>query len=100
MVGMHVGDDHTPDGQPTQRSGKKLLPRLRRLIILDPAVDRGPSAFVFKQPQIYVIELHRQAHANPKDSGPNLDGLADFRSRLEWIVEIASRTHRDFGRAH
>ena len=100
MIGMHMGDDDALDRAALHRTGEELFPGLRRFLVLDAAVDDRPAVAVFQQPQIDVIELHRQAHAHPVDARRHDDALAGFGPRFEGIVEIAARTDPDFGGAH
>src|SRR6185437_6222698 len=100
MVGMHVSDDHALDLAAAHRTGEELLPGLRRLLVANAAVDDGPTVAVLQQPQIDVVELHRQAHAHPVHAGCHDDALARFGTFDKGIVEIAARADSGFGCAH
>ncbi len=100
VVGMHVGDDHALDRAALHRPGEELFPGLGRLLVADAAVDHGPAVAIFEQPQIDVVELHRQAHAHPVHAGRHDDAPSGFGAMFEGIVEIAARTDPDLGCAH
>lgn len=84
MVGVHVGDDDTQDGQAFKLGGKDLLPLIACLGAVDAAVDDRP-AFAYlsmqiglaitQQPEVDVIQGKRQGHADPLDAWCHFQGL-------------------------
>src|SRR3569832_1146605 len=100
VIGMHVGDDHALDRPAALRARELLLPGVRGLLVADAAVDHRPAVAVFQQPQIDVVQLHRQPHADPVDAGHDFDGLAELGARFERIVQIAARPFPDLACVH
>ena len=94
MVGMHVGDDHPFDRAALHRAVEQLLPGIARRLVPDASVHHGPAVFIVQQPEIDMIELHRQPHPDPVNAGGHIDNLAQFRPRFEGVVKITPRAHR------
>ena len=85
MVRVKVGDD-----QALHRAIKLLDdPRPGRThgIIGKTGIDDDPAIAVAQQPQIDVIQLKRQRHAQPKDTGSNLDQLTVSRRMSVGVVQ-------------
>ena len=79
VVGMEVRADHARDGFAVELLGEDLLPQFARVLRIDAGVDDGPAVLLLDQPQIDVVELERQRHAQPVDAGGDVLDIAGFR---------------------
>ncbi len=77
VVGMKVRDDHLRDRTATQVTGEDLLPQGADIGQAHAGVDDGPPRAVLEQPQVDVIELEGQRHAEPRHTGRDLDRRAE-----------------------
>ena len=75
----------------THRAGEQLFPRIGRGLVTQTAIDNCPTVAVLQQPEIDVIELEGQPHADPMHAGRNFNCLAEFRPRRKGIIEVAAR---------
>ncbi len=96
-----MGHDHPLDRPASHGSGEKLFPGVLGRLVLDAGINDRPAVTILQQPEVDVVELHRQPHADPVNAGRDLDGLAGFRPGLpERIIKIAARARGRFRLAH
>ena len=100
VIGVHVGDDHAQHRQALEFVRENGLPRRAGRVVGDAAVDDAPALHpvdpVAQQPQVDVVELERQQHAQPAYAGRNFDRRADLGQRLaEGVLQLHFlRVHR------
>ena len=66
-------------GLPKSFSLKIFSHSSRVSCVVDAAVDDGPAVLVLDQPQIDVVELEGQRHAQPVDAGRDVLDVAGLR---------------------
>ena len=93
MIRVHVRHDHAQHRQAAEFVREDLLPRAARRVVRDAAIDDGPAVEavepVAQQPQVDVIELERQLHAQPAHVGRNFERRAGLGQRLaEGVVKL------------
>ena len=80
---MHVRHDHAQHRQAVELVREDLVPCGARRVVGDATVDDGPAFApvlpVAQQPEVDVVELKWQGHAQPEDTGRNFDPFADCR---------------------
>ena len=76
MIGMIVGDDDAFYRSAAEMISEDLFPERFGRVDAVTAIDDGPAATIFQQPQIDVIQRKRQRHAQPKNAGHNLCDFA------------------------
>src|SRR5262249_30516970 len=82
---MKVRHEHAPHRAAAEVRGEDALPQGARVVEADARVDDGPAVAVIQEPQIDVIELERQGHAQPGDPGSDradVGGRGRFRPRM------------------
>src|SRR3954468_2187687 len=85
MVRMVVGEDHAPH---LLHLGEELLPQGARFRIADARIDDGPRAVVLlEEPQVDVVELERQRHAEPLHAWRDLGARAGHGHVAERVFE-------------
>jgi hypothetical protein len=91
VVGVIVRDEHAP-----QRSARKdriveRRPRRATDIVRHPRVDDGPAAAVLEQPDVDVVQLHRQRHAQPPEPVRDLATVPGLGWIAGQVIEVARR---------
>src|SRR5262249_24336200 len=82
---MKMSHEDPLDRAAAEMRRKDALPQRARIVEADARVDDGPARAVLEQPQVDVVELERQRHAQPVDSGsdrPDVGGRGRFRPRM------------------
>ena len=107
MVRVEMRDDHAAHRAPGKQRADQRLPEIAHAVLVQPAIDDGPSVPVFQQVEVDVVEHEGQRHPHPPDSFGHLPRRA-FRRRLvigvldddgaHWPVS-ASRASRAATRA-
>src|SRR5262249_38674581 len=69
VVRMKVRHQHAPHPTTVEVRREDALPERARVVAAYAGVDDGPARAVVEQPQVDVVELKRQRHAQPVDSG-------------------------------
>src|SRR5262249_10834866 len=97
--GVEMGDDHATDRLAVQLGGEDLLPRLARRCEARASIHDRPRAVVLDEPQVDVVELEGQRHAQPLDTRRDRErparpgrwgpGMNERVNRV--IVHLASR---------
>jgi len=100
VVRVHVGDDHTQDGQAVEFLIKHVFPLRTRFIAGDAAVHHRPALDavqrVAQQPEVDVVERKRQAHAQPLHARRHHQGAAGLGQRIALRV-VQAGFERVFG---
>jgi hypothetical protein len=77
MVGVKVGDDQARHRAVEPVEDRR--PAFAHRFVGEPGIDYGPSGAVPEQPEVDVIELERQRHAQPEDAGRHFGQFAGGR---------------------
>ena len=76
MVGMEMRADHAHHRFALELLGEDLLPERSRVLRIDAGVDDRPAVLLLDQPQVDVVELEGQRHAQPVDAGGDILDVA------------------------
>ena len=90
---MEMGDD-----QAVHRSIKacqQLLPAGADAIVRKAGVDDHPAGAITQQPEIYVIQLKRQGHPQPENTGRDFNRFTGKRRTGMRVMEIHKGVPKD-----
>jgi len=76
---MEVRDDDARDRPPRERPAQRGVPERARLLEPHPGVDDRPAVAVLEHPEIDVVELERQRHAQPGDARGDIEQATGAR---------------------
>ena len=84
------------DEDPAQRATLEIVrletvPRRAADVVGQARVHQHPAVFVPQQPDVDVVQLHRQRNARPAQAGADLDGAAGFRRLGLQVIERPAR---------
>jgi hypothetical protein len=68
VVGVKVRDEYAPHRTTGEMRREHALPQGSRVVEPDTGVHDGPAVVVVEEPQVDVVELERQRHAQPADT--------------------------------
>lgn len=85
VIRMEMGDDEPGDG--TVEAGQDLFPEPARLVAGEPGIHDGPAGPVPQEPEIDVVELEGQGHAQPENPRRHLLGKGRGRRVIVGIMD-------------
>jgi hypothetical protein len=85
---MEMGDDDACDGLAAQGVLEHAVPGGAGFLGVDAGVDESPAVAVFQHPQVDMVQLERQGHAQPAHAGHDLPGFAKGRFTVEGIIGL------------
>ena len=95
MVRVSVGDDEARDLAPRQRAGKHALPHFFRGVGENAGIDQRDAVAIFQEPQIDMVERHRQRHGQPPHAGRDVDDRAGIGVSAAEDNRARRRRRRD-----
>ena len=93
VIRMIVRDEYPREPTARERLDLERLPRGAALLSPETGIDDGARVAVFEQPEIDVVQLHRQRHPQPPQAVGDASSLAG-RRRITWQVGEILRTRR------
>ena len=98
MVGMQVRGDRRASPACRRSCSAKIFSHSSRVASrVDAGVDDGPAVLLLDQPQVDVVELEGQRHAQPVDAGRDVLDVAGLRHVAAGKAQLRQQALRKIG---
>jgi hypothetical protein len=97
MVGMQMRADDARHRLAAEFLGEDLVPQVARRLRVDAGIDDRPAVGFLDQPQIDVVELEGQRHAQPEDAGRDVLDVAGLRHIATGKAQLGQEALRQVG---